>query len=295
MGPVGEELQVPDKDAKAMVGTEDTPGGKASPHPQNLRPSFFVLCHSLLQLAQLMMSGYLKSSISTVEKRFGLSSQTSGLLAAFNEVGNTALIVFVSYFGSRVHRPRLIGCGAILVTLAGVLMTVPHFISEPYRYDHTSPASASSNSSCSSYTEVRHLAVVGIMFTAQTLLGVGGVPIQPFGISYIDDFAHNSNSPLYLGILFAVTMMGPGMSYGLGSLMLRLYVDIDRMPEGGINLTSKDPRWVGAWWLGFLISAGAVALAAIPYFFFPKEMPKEKQELRFRRKGLAVSDPPVSK
>ncbi|XP_043763183.1 solute carrier organic anion transporter family member 2B1 isoform X2 [Cervus elaphus] len=318
-GPVGEELQVPDKDAKAMVGTEDTPGGKASPNPQNLRPSvfhsikFFVLCHSLLQLAQLMMSGYLKSSISTVEKRFGLSSQTSGLLAAFNEVGNTALIVFVSYFGSRVHRPRLIGCGAILVTLAGVLMTVPHFISEPYRYDHTSPdmpqdfkaslcllstkapASASSNSSCSSYTEVRHLAVVGIMFTAQTLLGVGGVPIQPFGISYIDDFAHNSNSPLYLGILFAVTMMGPGMSYGLGSLMLRLYVDIDRMPEGGINLTSKDPRWVGAWWLGFLISAGAVALAAIPYFFFPKEMPKEKQELRFRRKGLAVSDPPVSK
>ncbi|XP_043337605.1 solute carrier organic anion transporter family member 2B1 isoform X7 [Cervus canadensis] len=303
-----------------MVGTEDTPGGKASPNPQNLRPSvfhsikFFVLCHSLLQLAQLMMSGYLKSSISTVEKRFGLSSQTSGLLAAFNEVGNTALIVFVSYFGSRVHRPRLIGCGAILVTLAGVLMTVPHFISEPYRYDHTSPAdmpqdfkaslcllstkapaSASSNSSCSSYTEVRHLAVVGIMFTAQTLLGVGGVPIQPFGISYIDDFAHNSNSPLYLGILFAVTMMGPGMSYGLGSLMLRLYVDIDRMPEGGINLTSKDPRWVGAWWLGFLISAGVVALAAIPYFFFPKEMPKEKQELRFRRKGLAVSDPPVSK
>ncbi|XP_060255429.1 solute carrier organic anion transporter family member 2B1 isoform X29 [Ovis aries] len=209
IGPMGEELQMPDKDAKAMMGTEDTPGGKASPNPQNLRPSvfhsikFFVLCHSLLQLAQLMISGYLKSSISTVEKRFGLSSQTSGLLAAFNEVGNTALIVFVSYFGSRVHRPRLIGCGAILAALAGILMTVPHFISEPYRYDHTSP--------------------------------------------------------------------------------------------GGINLTSKDPRWVGAWWLGFLISAGAVALAAIPYFFFPKEMPKEKQELRFRRKGLEVSDLPVSK
>ena len=52
---------------------------------------------------------------------------------------------------------------------------------------------------------------------------------------------------------------------------------------------------MGAWWLGFLISAGAVALAAIPYFFFPKEMPKEKQELSFRRKGLSVSDPSVSK
>ncbi|KAL2806794.1 solute carrier organic anion transporter family member 2B1 isoform 2 [Daubentonia madagascariensis] len=302
------------------MGTEDTPGGKASPDAQDSRPSvfhsikLFVLCHSLLQLAQLMISGYLKSSISTVEKRFGLSSQTSGLLAAFNEVGNTALIVFVSYFGSRVHRPRLIGCGAVLVALAGLLMTLPHFISEPYRYDHTSPEDMPqdfkvslclpttsaptpdpSNGSCSSYTEARHLTVVGIMFMAQTLLGVGGVPIQPFGISYIDDFAHNSNSPLYLGILFAVTTMGPGMAYGLGGLMLRLYVDIDRMPEGGISLTTKDPRWVGAWWLGFLISAGLVALAATPYFFFPREMPKEKHELHFRRKVLAVASSPVSK
>ncbi|XP_037696607.1 solute carrier organic anion transporter family member 2B1 isoform X2 [Choloepus didactylus] len=302
------------------MGTEGPPGGRASPGPQDPRPSifhsvkFFVLCHSLLQLAQLMISGYLKSSISTVEKRFGLSSQTSGLLAAFNEVGNTALIVFVSYFGSRVHRPRLIGCGAVLVALAGLLMSLPHFISEPYRYDHarpedlsqdfkaslclpttSAPAPAPSNDSCLSYTEAKHLAVVGIMFTAQTLLGVGSVPIQPFGISYIDDFAHNSNSPLYIGILFAVTMMGPGMAYGLGGLMLRLYVDIDRMPEGGISLTPKDPRWVGAWWLGFLISAGAVALAAAPYFFFPREMPKEKYELGFRRRVLAVAASPVKK
>ncbi|KAM5184088.1 solute carrier organic anion transporter family member 2B1 isoform 3-T8 [Callospermophilus lateralis] len=242
IGPAGERPQMPDKDSKATMDTEDTYGGKASSEPQNLRPrvfhsiKFFVLCHSLLQLAQLMISGYLKSSISTVEKRFGLSSQTSGLLAAFNEVGNTVLIVFVSYFGSRVHRPRMIGCGAVLVALAGLLMTLPHFISERYRYDHSSP-----------------------------------------------------------GILFAVTMMGPGMAYGLGSLMLRLYVDIDRMPEGGINLTSKDPRWVGAWWLGFLISAGMVALAASPYFFFPREMPKETHELRCRRKVLADAASPVSK
>ncbi|XP_030684758.1 solute carrier organic anion transporter family member 2B1 isoform X2 [Nomascus leucogenys] len=287
IGPAVEGPQVPDKETKATMGTENTPGGKASPDPQDVRPSvfhnikLFVLCHSLLQLAQLMISGYLKSSISTVEKRFGLSSQTSGLLASFNEVGNTALIVFVSYFGSRVHRPRMIGYGAILVALAGLLMTLPHFISEPYRYDNTSPedmpqdfkaslclpttsapASAPSNGNCSSYTETRHLSVVGIMFVAQTLLGVGGVPIQPFGISYIDDFAHNSNSPLYLG---------------------------------GISLTIKDPRWVGAWWLGFLIAAGAVALAAIPYFFFPKEMPKEKRELQFRRKALAVTDSPARK
>lgn len=134
----------------------------------------FVACHSVLQLSQLLVSGYMKSSISTIERRYGLSSQKSGLLAAFNEVGanrlvvrsfsslgrekvcraarpdggpprpapggrvfqvgNTLLIVFVSFLGSRVHRPRAIGCGALLACLASLLMALPHFLSGPYRY-----------------------------------------------------------------------------------------------------------------------------------------------------------------
>ncbi|XP_034615206.1 solute carrier organic anion transporter family member 2B1 isoform X1 [Trachemys scripta elegans] len=255
-----------------------------------LNIKFFVLCHGFLQLSQLLLSGYLKSSISTIEKRFGLSSQTSGLLASFNEVGNTLLIVFVSYFGSRVNRPRFIGCGAILVSIAGFLMSLPHFITGLYEYDQ-SIASVFSNSTdlCQPAISTRNLSdtdctphavkenreVLLILFIGQALLGIGGVPIQPFGISYIDDFASERNSPLYLGILFALTIIGPGVAFMLGSAILRFYVDIDKVPPEEVQLTNKDPRWVGAWWLGFLVAATLVALSAIPYFFFPKEMPKE--------------------
>ncbi|XP_067145698.1 solute carrier organic anion transporter family member 2B1 [Apteryx mantelli] len=253
---------------------------------------FFVFCHGLLQLSQLLISGYLKSTISTIETRYGLSSQTSGLLTSFNEVGNTLLIVLISYFGSRVHRPRFIGCGAILVSLAGFLMSLPHFITGPYEYDQ-SIASVFSNAtdlcqpdglgasgnlsdtSCAPHTAKENHEVLLVMFVAQALRGIGGVPIQPFGISYIDDFASERNSPLYLGILFSLTVIGPGVAFMLGSAMLRFYVDIDKVIGEEIQLTNKDPRWVGAWWLGYLIAATLVAVSAVPYFFFPREMPKE--------------------
>lgn len=40
-GTMGEEPQLSDKDTKATMGTEDTPGGKVSPDSQDLRPSVF--------------------------------------------------------------------------------------------------------------------------------------------------------------------------------------------------------------------------------------------------------------
>ncbi|NXL66444.1 SO2B1 protein, partial [Chordeiles acutipennis] len=268
---------------------------------------FFVFCHGLLQLSQLLVSGYLKSSISTIERRYGLSSQTSGLLASFNEVGNTLLIVFISYFGSRVHRPRFIGCGAILVSLAGFLMSLPHFITGPYEYDQSIASMFSnttdlcqpgmpgsrgnfSDAGCTPHAARENHEVLLVMFIAQALLGIGGVPIQPFGISYIDDFASERNSPLYLGILFSVTVIGPGVAFMLGSAMLRFYVDIDKVTGDEVQLTNKDPRWVGAWWLGFLVAASLVAMSAVPYFFFPREMPKEVGEMLF---PLFLSDFPL--
>ncbi|XP_028277550.1 solute carrier organic anion transporter family member 2B1 [Parambassis ranga] len=249
---------------------------------------FFVFCHSFLQLAQLLVSGYMKSSITTIEKRYGLSSQKSGLLAAFNEVGNTILIVFVSFLGSRVHRPRCIGGGALLACLASLLMALPHFLTERYEYTDRVSASATglcqlqsnlvtlpSNQTCQKQESPAQQGVYPLLLLGQLLLGIGAVPIQPFGISYIDDYASRKNSPLYIGILLAMTSIGPAFGFITGSFMLRIYVDFNTLPKDQIKLDHKDLRWVGAWWLGFLVAACLLFLTALPYLFFPRNMPKE--------------------
>ncbi|XP_032886801.1 solute carrier organic anion transporter family member 2B1-like [Amblyraja radiata] len=98
---------------------------------------FFVFCHGILHLSMLLISIFLRASISNIEKQFGFSSKMSGILAVVHQVTNTILVLFVSYFGMKVHRPRVVSLGGFLVAMAGFLTTVPHFIKGPYVFDQT--------------------------------------------------------------------------------------------------------------------------------------------------------------
>lgn len=43
-----------------------------------------------------------------------------------------------------------------------------------------------------------------------------------------------------------------------------------------ITITPKDPQWVGAWWLGYLIAGIVSLLAAVPFWCLPKSLPRPR-------------------
>lgn len=45
-----------------------------------------------------------------------------------------------------------------------------------------------------------------------------------------------------------------------------------------VTITPKDSRWVGAWWLGFLVSSSLLLVSSIPFWFLPRSLPKQGHE-----------------
>lgn len=39
------------------------------------------------------------------------------------------------------------------------------------------------------------------------------------------------------------------------------------------SLSPENPRWVGAWWIGFLLGGAAALLVAIPILGYPRQLP----------------------
>ena len=75
---------------------------------------------------------------------------------------------------------------------------------------------------------------------------------------------------LFSAFVYATSALGPVCGFALGAVMLQIYVDFTTVDPTSLGLTTADPRWVGAWWFGFVIGGILLAIVAIPLFAFPK-------------------------
>ncbi|XP_073689137.1 solute carrier organic anion transporter family member 1C1-like, partial [Garra rufa] len=116
-----------------------------------------------------------------------------------------------------------------------------------------------------------------IVLCGNILRGIGEASIGPLGMSFIDDYARPENSAFYIGCLHTLGVIGPIFGYLLGSLCAILYVDIGLVSQESVNITPQDSRWVGAWWLGYVVSGLLTLLAALPLWFLPRALPENSQ------------------
>uniref|UniRef100_A0A672ZKP9 Solute carrier organic anion transporter family member n=1 Tax=Sphaeramia orbicularis TaxID=375764 RepID=A0A672ZKP9_9TELE len=247
--------------------------------------SMFLAALSFVYFAKALSGSYMKSTITQLERRFDIPSYLIGIIDGSFEIGNLLVIAFVSYFGAKLHRPKIIAVGCLLMSFGTFLIAMPHFLIGSYKIETSVRPSVNSSNTlppCSSGSTVAgdrptilpskscerdsSVSMWIYVFLGNVLRGIGETPVQPLGISYIDDYAQSENAALYI-------VIGPVFGYLLGSLCAKIYVDIGQVDMETVTITPGDARWVGAWWLGYIIAGAITLMSAIPFWFLPKSLP----------------------
>ena len=74
---------------------------------------------------------YFNGTITTIEKRFKISSTNSAMITTGNNVSSLIVSSFLAYYAGKGHRPRWIGFGLFTITLFCVFSVIPHFLYGP--------------------------------------------------------------------------------------------------------------------------------------------------------------------
>ncbi|KAJ8886119.1 hypothetical protein PR048_012328, partial [Dryococelus australis] len=129
------------------------------------------------------------------------------------------------------------------------------------------PASCSS-SGARGDTSVTPLVLI---FFSQLVLGIGTTLFHSLGQTYLDDHTKKTNAPFIMAMVMSLRMLGPAAGFAFSSFCLSLYIDPRLTPV----ITSQDPRWIGAWWLGWLVLGSMMLVLAFLMAWFPKQLPSK--------------------
>lgn len=256
-------------------------------------PRTFIAVYGLLGTVQAMAFIYIIVTLTTLEKRFKIPSRTTGLILSGNEISQI-LSLILTYYGGSSHRPRWIAVGVGCSALSCLVLALPHFIYGPGKdalaltkeyldqtllnkttvpSDLTICLRADQPEQCDAETMLSvSLLPRLLVFISQFILGIGTTLYYGLGQTYLDDNTKKKNTPMLLAFTFALRTVGPAVGFLLGYACLSLYIDPKLHPV----ITQKDPRWLGAWWLGWIILSITMGIFAVLIAMFPRDLPNSK-------------------
>lgn len=160
---------------------------------------FFLCVASFLQ--GMIINGFINTIITSIERRFDLSSYQTGLIASSYDIAACVCLAFVSYFGGSGHKPRWLGWGMLAMALGSLVFASPHLATPPYRAsasEQTELCSANRSAPCqdqaAEQSSYRFLFMLG-----QFLHGVGATPLYTLGVTYLDENVGSNYAPVYIG------------------------------------------------------------------------------------------------
>lgn len=260
---------------------------------------YYALVFGLLGIFQGAYRTYLVGTLSTVERRFSLSSRASGIIMIADDLSPIVANLVMMVCLRRTSKPNWVAGGmlfSLLGTMASLLpyvvygpgkhllgdfQTVGGVATQTTQFCGTSDDEAAAASCKATKEDAASLGPLLFFFMGNFLNGLGGSAYYAIGTTYMDDNVKKKNSALYFGSLYVFRLLGPVLGFTLASLSLSYPEEM----KGTSPLQPGDPRWIGAWWFGYIFIGFGLFLSTLPMLFFPKKI-RSKSEAN---KGDALS------
>ena len=238
------------------------------PLPQNRCTAFFLRPVWLLTLltasnflSGMVVNGFVNVYVSTLERRFHLKSKQTGLVVSAFDIGSILSVVPASYLGRRRSKVKFIALGLFIFGSGSFLFSLPHFLSPTYMtaLNETAAEAELSTSLCTveekmacPAEDAEEADTLWLFFLGgQILHGVGSAPMMSLGTTLLDELTEK-NGPIYIAVFQAGNLVGSAAGFVAGGAFLQIYTDF--MAVDAEYLDASSPLWVGAWWLGFVVS-----------------------------------------
>lgn len=288
-----------------VIGEEDasnTQCGCGSWRPDWLQKCVNVKVFMVFFIAVGIFQGayfsYIVGSASTLEKRFSYSSKYTGYIMIADTFSSTITSFIVGFIGKRYNKSLLIACGMTFVGLSCIINSFPFFYYGPSNLSNMLTSTLVSNKvdtsqhdlcgnsvgtqavKCDMDNDVDGMiwpAYISI-WMASFINGIGYSSFFTLGYPFVDDNVNKGNAPLFLAIVSAMRNFGPTIGYLTTTFCLSLREDFYDNTRDIVHLEKTDPRYLGAWWLGFIILGMIIILLSFPLYLFPKEIKGHKVE-----------------